>query len=1070
MQGPGPQPGRSNYLDFELEIGLGRGREYPVTVHDSPAGEARATMHFPFDELALNNCLLTLQNALLRSGGEPRRTLSREEQGVRDFGRDLFEALFAPDVRSCYDVSLREAAQQRKGLRLKLHVQPPELAAIPWEYLYHPGRAEYVSLSTQTPIVRYLDVPHRIQPLRVTPPLRILGMITSPLGLPALDIVREKQRIENAITDLRAHGLVDLTWLPGQTWRDLLRAMRQGPWHIFHFIGHGGFDAHTGEGLVVLADREGRPDRFSATRLGRLLADHASLRLVMLNSCEGARGSEHDIFSSTAAILVRRGILAVLAMQYEITDRAAIEFARTFYEALGDGMAVDGAVAEARKAISFAVTNTVEWGTPVLYMRSPDGVLFHVTGAPRARAPAPPPPPDRELERRLEQRYTAGLSAFWLGEWDEAGNHFKAIVDERPDYQDAADKLAEAQRQKRWSELYERAQAAREAEDWKAALSSLKELVAEKPDYKDAAALLEDTNRQVRLAGLYAQAYRLHQAQQWQAVVNVFAQITALDPDYPDPEGLLDAAKQELAEQVRRAELDNRYSRAVREMDAGRWQEARRLLRQVQEEEPGYRETERLLARAESEIERERQQQVEDQRREQIASLYAEAQALAEAGQWQPALDKLGQIRDLDPQFRDREGIDARARRGLDREEEAAQRQRELTALYAEAVGLMRAKRFQEALDKWAEVQAIDPAYPDRKKVQATAQKKLAARDRPALWRRLPRGVWVALGAVALVAVLVAGGAALWPVITATPIPTPTDTVESTDTPTVTPIKTSTLMPTPTGGPPLPGLASTNPVTGTIWEWSDGSDMVYVPAGPFWMGSEESDPDADDDEKPQHEVTLDAFWIDRTELTNGQYRRCVDDGTCSPPSSSRSYTRDSYYGASEFDDHPVIYVNWERANAYCAWAGKRLPTEAEWEKAARGADGGIYPWGNEFDCARGNFDDETQVDGYVVPGGLDCDGYVDTAPVGSYPGGESPYGAWDMAGNVWEWTASLYEPYPYDREDGREDQEADGRRVLRGGSWDYVQWYLRAALRLNLEPSYSDYFVGFRCARSGSEP
>jgi hypothetical protein len=184
--------------------------------------------------------------------------------------------------------------------------------------------------------------------------------------------------VEEAVKDLRTQGLMDLTWLAGQTWRELQREMREGPWHVFHFIGHGGFDHNTDEGFIALADEEGYSDRFRATKLARLLADHFPLRLVLLNSCEGARGSELDLFSSTAAILVRRGIPAVLAMQYEITDRAAIEFARAFYEALADGMPVDAAVAEGRKAVSLAVANTLEWGTPVLYMRSPDGVLFSI--------------------------------------------------------------------------------------------------------------------------------------------------------------------------------------------------------------------------------------------------------------------------------------------------------------------------------------------------------------------------------------------------------------------------------------------------------------------------------------------------------------------------------------------------------------------------------------------------------------------------------------------------------------------------------------------------------------------
>jgi hypothetical protein len=299
-----------NYLDFELEIGLGAGRDYSVAVVRSPAGEAREIMRFPFDELALENRLKDLQIALLRSGGKHRKTPLPEEQAVQDFGRTMFEALVAGEVRSRYDMSQREAAQKDMGLRLKLRIQSPELAALPWEFLYDPRQAEYVCLSRNTPVVRYLELPQPIQPLAVTPPLRVLGMAVSPHDpqLAALDLQNEKQRVEEATKTLRRRSQIELTWLQGQTWRDLQKAMRAGPWHIFHFIGHGGFDRHTDEGLIFLADDAGASQRLSATSLGRLLADHRSLRLVILNSCEGARGSERDLFSSTASILVRRGL------------------------------------------------------------------------------------------------------------------------------------------------------------------------------------------------------------------------------------------------------------------------------------------------------------------------------------------------------------------------------------------------------------------------------------------------------------------------------------------------------------------------------------------------------------------------------------------------------------------------------------------------------------------------------------------------------------------------------------------------------------------------------------------
>jgi formylglycine-generating enzyme required for sulfatase activity len=243
----------------------------------------------------------------------------------------------------------------------------------------------------------------------------------------------------------------------------------------------------------------------------------------------------------------------------------------------------------------------------------------------------------------------------------------------------------------------------------------------------------------------------------------------------------------------------------------------------------------------------------------------------------------------------------------------------------------------------------------------------------------------------------------------------------------------------------------------------DGMVMVYVPAGSFKMGSANSDGEAYGDEKPQHTVTLNAFWIDRTEVTNAQYRQCVQAGACAAPSKSSSRTRNSYYGNSSFDNYPVVYVNWSQANAYCRWAGGRLPTEAEWEKAARGADGRKYPWGNGApDCTKANYDGKSG-SGYCVG---------DTTRVGSYPAGASPYGALDMAGNVQEWLNDWYGQYYYSRSPAANPLGPDSgsMRVLRGGSWLVWERFVRAAGRDVYVPSYAGDLVGFRCARSGSEP
>ncbi len=293
-----------------------------------------------------------MENSLLRSGGKRRKQLSPDEVAVQEFGQELFDMLFVGDVRTTFYESRTRAAHQETGLRIKLRIQDPGMAALPWEFLYDPRRNEYLCLSRHTPLVRYLALTRPIPPLAVAAPLRILGMVASPSGMTELDVAVEKERVERGLADLQAKGLVELTWLPGQGWRDLQRAMRQGPWHIFHFIGHGGFDEQRGEGLIVLADSEGRPDPLSATELARLLTNHRSLRLVLFNSCEGARSDRLDIFSSTAATLVQPGCPRSWPCNTRSPTRRPANLPGAFTRALADNLPVDAAVAEARKAMS----------------------------------------------------------------------------------------------------------------------------------------------------------------------------------------------------------------------------------------------------------------------------------------------------------------------------------------------------------------------------------------------------------------------------------------------------------------------------------------------------------------------------------------------------------------------------------------------------------------------------------------------------------------------------------------------------------------------------------------------
>lgn len=256
------------------------------------------------------------------------------------------------------------------------------------------------------------------------------------------------------------------------------------------------------------------------------------------------------------------------------------------------------------------------------------------------------------------------------------------------------------------------------------------------------------------------------------------------------------------------------------------------------------------------------------------------------------------------------------------------------------------------------------------------------------------------------------------------------------------PTMTATQAPSPTATP-APGIGSTSTRA------ADGMQMMYVPQGEFTMGNDAGLAP----ERPAHPVTLDAFWIDRTEVTNSMYRSCVEAGACKPPLAKSSFHRNTYYGDPQYDAYPVIAVNWDSARTYCEWAGARLPTEAEWEKAARGADARTYPWGETAGCKLANTNG--------------CKG--DTSAVGSYAEGQSPFGLYDMAGNVLEWTADWFDAAYYASSPSSNPQgPASGQlRVARGGSWYDFAKAATTSIRARVAPGDSLNSVGFRCAMDG---
>jgi len=678
-----------DYLDFDLAIEAiestpGR---YRARVVDSPAGEANVEFELPFSSIELENYILKM--------GRPRQGVrglnSTEGRAAQEFGRKVYEAIFQGEVRDCLRRSLDVANQQPDhGLRLRLRLSAaPALADWPWEYLYDSSLRRFFAHSASTPIVRYLDLPQRIQPLAVQAPLKILVMIANPRDVGQLDVEAEWRKVQAALADLVARGLVTLTRLEKATLAALQRQLRQDQYHIFHFVGHGGFDQQNQEGVLLLEQENGLARLVAGSYIGALLHDHRSLRLAVLNACEGARTAQSDPFAGVAQTLLQQGIPAVIAMQFEITDGAAITFAHEFYTALADRYPVDAALAEARKAI-YAAGNDVEWGTPVLYLRAQNGNIFAIAEL-REAPPLPLPVVEPEPVKLSPRKSIFQERSYWIGV---------------------------------------------------AILISL--------------------------------------------VIGIV---------------------------------------------------------------------------------------------------------------WQG------------PRF------------------------------------------------------------------SATLQQ----------------------------------------LMNGTSTPTATDT------------------PLPTSTPAEPAAVATKII--------EGVTFVYVPGGEFTMGSD----NGASNEKPVHPLNLLGFWIMQTEVTNAQYKRCVDAGNCTKP------VNDSW-DKPEQANYPVTHVDWNQAKTYAEWMGGSLPTEAQWEKAACGTDGRIYPWGNDAP------DDKF----------LNYNGNIgQTTEVGSYPPGQSPYGALDMAGNVWEWTSSKYQPYPYQADDSREDLSGEASRVLRGGSFVNSRDRVRCASRDGSIPNDRNFDVGFRVVSPG---
>jgi hypothetical protein len=357
-----------DYLNFELNIEAFDDKRIRATVDDSPVGSVAAEVVNPFTPDEISRVIGVLQGSIPTNRAE-------RAQVARAFGEKLFNTIFSGQIYAAYLASLGRAGSA--GLRIKLCLEDAgPLRDVPWELLRDP-RSDYLALTRQTPIIRYPRL-LTVRPLvEVTLPLRVLVMISSPGDQDALDIEGEWQALQQATADFRNRGLLELERLDDAQLITLQRKLGEGStFQVFHYIGHAAFDESSQTGMLAFENpRSNATVPVSGESLARELSEENTIRLVVMNACQGARQNNTDPFAGIASSIVARGLPAVVAMQFSISDEASRIFSEAFYRALSEGYPIETAVTEARRAISSSIDN-FEWATPVLYLRAPTGVLF----------------------------------------------------------------------------------------------------------------------------------------------------------------------------------------------------------------------------------------------------------------------------------------------------------------------------------------------------------------------------------------------------------------------------------------------------------------------------------------------------------------------------------------------------------------------------------------------------------------------------------------------------------------------------------------------------------------------
>jgi serine/threonine protein kinase/formylglycine-generating enzyme required for sulfatase activity len=531
---------------------------YTVRLRSGLEGAVSRTQPFnlPFDLTALPRRRHDVADWVKQA--RIRRLRANEELKLaREFGATLFERLFSGTVLEAFRAS-RSALPPSERLRLRLRL-PPDLASIPWELLYDPRDEQFLALTHDLALLRYPELPVRLAPLKVDGPLRVVVVLASPAGgdYPPIRLDRELHRIESVLRNARAQGRIALDVIRGHGTLDQLRARLRAPEavHVLHVLCHGDLDEARG-GVLIFEDADGAAEPIGADHLRTLLQRRAP-QLVLLNACLGATPADDDPFSSVGAALLRGGVPAVIAMQFELAEDAAVELARVFYAELAAGAPVDLALTEARLDLSGRYPQRLDWAIPVLFLRAETGALFELAApasstnlSREAGAPAPmpraPTPHEKIVElKTLRRLWHLALTACTLNDWERAAELLQQVADVNPAYEDVQAQLAEARRRLALPPLYRQALAQRADDHWQAALEALDALEREQPDYPDAQGVRAWAEQRRRREQRFADARAAHERADWAAASTALEALLAEQPDDAEAHALLARVREE---------------------------------------------------------------------------------------------------------------------------------------------------------------------------------------------------------------------------------------------------------------------------------------------------------------------------------------------------------------------------------------------------------------------------------------------------------------------------------------------------------------------------------------------